>query len=117
MEKSKCCSCLEKRKKPQKLPPSLLLSVWSKIFEKLIFIGIFKFLIENDLISTNQSGFKPGDSHINQLFSKTPESCKSFDCGYEVRGVFLGISKAFDKVWHDSVMFKSEQNGTSDNLW
>ena len=29
----------------------------------------------------------------------------------EVRGVFLDISKAFDKVWHDGVIFKMEQNG------
>ena len=30
---------------------------------------MFGFLIENDLISQNQSGFKPGDSCINQLLS------------------------------------------------
>ena len=37
----------------------------------------------------------------------------SFDAGYEVRGVFLDISKAFDKVWHEGLIFKLKQNGTS----
>ena len=34
----------------------------------------------------------------------------------EVRAVFLDISKAFDKVWHDGLIFKLEQNGISGNL-
>ena len=29
----------------------------------------------------------------------------------EVRGIFLNISKAFDKVWHDGLIFKLRQNG------
>ena len=30
----------------------------------------------------------------------------SFDEGLEVRSVFLDTSKAFDKVWHDGIIFK-----------
>ena len=60
---------------------------------------MFSFFTDNGLISQNQSGFKPGDSCINQLLSITHEIYKSFDDGWEVRGVFLDISKAFDKVW------------------
>ena len=29
----------------------------------------------------------------------------------EVRAVFLDISKAFDKVWHEGLLFKLKQNG------
>ena len=36
--------------------------------------------------------------------------------GHEVRGVFLDISKAFDKVWHDGVIFKLTQNGIAGNI-
>ena len=39
--------------------------VCGKIFEKLISNEMFKFFIENDLISPSQSSFKPGDSCIN----------------------------------------------------
>ena len=75
-----------------------LVPICGKIFEKLIFNDMFKFFIENDLISPNQLGFKPGDSCINQLLAFTHEIYKSFDDRFEVRGVFLDISEAFDKV-------------------
>ena len=74
------------------------------------------FFIENELISSNQYGFKPGDSCVNQLVSITREIYKFFDEGHEVRGVFLDISKAFDKVWHDGIIFKLTQNGISGSL-
>ena len=77
---------------------------------------MFKFFIENELISPNQSGFKPGDSCINQLLAITHEIYKSFDDEFEGRGVFLDISKAFDKVWHKGLIFKFKQNGISGNL-
>ena len=69
------------------------------------------FFIENELISSNQSGFKPGDSCINQLLSITHEIYESFDVGLKVRRVFLDILKAFDKVWHDGIIYKLFQNG------
>ena len=76
---------------------------------------MFNFFISNNLISPKQSGFKPGDSCINQLLSITHEIYKSFDEGLEVRGVFLDISKVFDKVWHEGLIFKLKQNGFLSN--
>ena len=56
------------------------------------------YILWNVLISSNQSGFKQGDSYINQLLSITHDIYQFLDQGYEVRGVVLDISKAFDKV-------------------
>ena len=75
-----------------------LLPICGKIFERLIFNKMFRFLLDNRLITTNQSGFKPGDSCISQLLSITHQIYKSFDDGLEVKSVFLHISKALDKI-------------------
>ena len=96
--------------------PVSLLPICGKIFARLIYNEMFGFFLDKGLISANQSGFKPGDSCINQLLSIMHNIYKSFDDGYEVRGVFLDISKAFGKVWHDGLIFKLQENGISGNL-
>ena len=53
--------------------------------------------LRTKLISSSQSGLKPGDSCINQLFTITHDIYRSFANGFEVRDVFLDISKTFDK--------------------
>ena len=52
---------------------------------------MYSFFIENDSISSSQSGFKQGGSCINQLLSITHEIYQSLHQGYEVRGMFLDI--------------------------
>ena len=41
---------------------------------------------------------------------------QSFDDGFEVRGVFLDTSKAFDQVWHNGLIYKSMENGVACDL-
>ena len=53
--------------------PVLPLPICGKILEGLLFNEMFNFFIEKKLISSNQSGFKLGDSCINQLLSITHE--------------------------------------------
>ena len=64
----------------------------------------------------NQSGFRTGDSYINQLLSITHDIYYSFDEGFETRGIFLDISKAFDKVWHKGLIYKLRLYGFSGDL-
>ena len=74
---------------------SLLPTCGKSFLERLIYNNLFEYFIDNDLISQNQSGFKQGNSCLNQLISITHEIYQSFDEELEVRGVFLDISKAF----------------------
>ena len=97
--------------------PMSLVPIAGKIFERILYNNMYEFFTESNLISPNQSGFKPGDSCINQLLSITHEIYKSFDDGLKVRGIFLGISKAFDKVWYKGLLHKLKQNGISGKLF
>ena len=98
--------------------PISLLPVFSKIYERLIFNSIFSYFIKNNLFTRSQCGFLPGDSCISQLLSTTHKTYKSFDCNppLDVRGPFLGISKAFDKVWYEGLIFKLQTYGINGKL-
>ena len=54
---------------------------------------MFGFFPDKDLILGKQSSFKPGGFCINQLLLVTYNIYKSFDDGYEFRGVFFDILK------------------------
>ena len=96
--------------------PVSLLPICGKIFERLLFDTMFIFFSKNNLLSPNQSGFGQRDSCINQLLSIYREVLSAFDMELEVRGIFLDISKAFDKVLHDGLILKLCQNGICDEM-
>ena len=58
-------------KKMTNYRPISLLPIYGKVLERLLYKSMFEFFIQNDLITPNQSGFKTGDSCINQLISIT----------------------------------------------
>ena len=93
--------------------PISVLPICGKLFEKLIYYDLYNYLSSNNILNSNQSGFRSGDSCINQLTAITHEIFKAFDSNptLEVRGVFLDISKAFDKVWHEGLVYKLKSNG------
>ena len=99
--------------------PISLLPIFGKIFEKIMFNRVYKFLLEEKLLNPNQSGFRPSDSCINQLLAITHEIFEAFDCNppLEVRSVFLDISKGFDKVWHEGLIYKIKSMGISGELY
>ena len=70
-----------------------LLPISSKIFEKILFNSLFKYLevIDRKLLTCNQSRFRHADSYVHQLFSITHKIYKLFDANLslEVRGAFF----------------------------
>ena len=77
---------------------------------------MLKYFLDNDLISPKQSGFRSVDSCVIQLLPITNGIFTSFDNSLVVKGVFLDISKAFDNVWHDGLIYRLKRNGIKDKL-
>ena len=50
------------------------------------------------------------------MLSITHETYNAFEHHHDTRAVFLHISKAFDKVWHDGLLLKLKSNGISGQL-
>ena len=98
--------------------PVSLLPICGKIFEKLIFNALYSFFEDHKLLNPCQSGFKKNDSCINQLVLITHEIYSAFDCNIslDVRGVFLDLSKTFDKVWQDGLIYELKSLGISESL-
>jgi hypothetical protein len=90
--------------------PISLLSVISKCMERCVYKHIHNHLLDNDILTTCQSGFTKGDSAVNQLINITN------DFGKEVGVFFCDISKAFDRFWHTGLIHKLQQSGISGNL-
>ena len=72
------------------------------MFEKINFDCLY-FTEHNLLLTRCQPGFIKGDSCINQLLKIAHTIHKHLDANPSIdsRCVFLGMSKAFDKVCHD----------------
>ena len=86
--------------------------IFGKIFEKLLFDTIYKHQFEHNLITPNQFGFRPDDSTIYQLLSITHTIYTAFEDvpSRETRAVFLDLSKASDRVWHEGLLYNLECN-------
>ena len=89
-----------------------------KFYERLIFSSLFKYIDENELLTPNQSGFRPFDCCVNRLLSINHELFSNCDCDppKDIRAVFLDISKAFDKIWLPGLIFKIKSFGISGDL-
>ena len=97
--------------------PISLLSVISKVMERIIHKYMFNFYRETDFITPFQSGFIPKDSTVNQLLSLYHSICLALDEGKEIRAVFCDVSKAFDRVWHEGLLFKLHRSRIQGRLF
>lgn len=91
---------------PQNYRPISLLSALCKIFEKLILIRLLRHIKENNILLNEQFGFRQEHSTNHQLLRLTEEIINGFNSKRVTAVVFLDIAQAFDKVWHEGLVFK-----------
>ena len=96
---------------PDNYRPIALLSVFNRIFEKMIYIRLSKLIEENMLLFRSQYGFrKQFSTHhaVSDIISaiQTNIDKKLFSCA-----IFLDLTKAFDTVSHDIFLAKPKHYG------
>lgn len=95
---------------PQNYRPISLLCCLSKILEKIVFRNIYNHLTDNLLLSDMQSGYRPHHNTQMQLTYMTDSLYNSLDKGHDFTAVYLDVTKYFDRIWHDGLLFKCEHD-------
>lgn len=98
------------------LRPISLLSVFSKIFERLIYNQMIKFLTQNNLFPECQSGFRKGYSTSSALSKVLDDTIMAADKGKTTALILLDYSKAFDTLDHQLLCAKLNYYSVNDNV-
>lgn len=95
---------LKTKTDPKNYRPISLLSIFSKIFERLLLPHLIS-RFENTLPLT-QFGFRPSHSCPQQLHRIVDTILKTYEDKEVCLGLFLDTEKAFDKIWHEGLLCK-----------
>ncbi len=82
-----------------------MLSILSKAFDKLLHRRLLDILSPTAL-PEHQFGFRTHDSTVNQLQCVTSTILSSLEQKEFCATAFLGVSQAFDYIWHEGQMAK-----------
>ena len=96
--------------------PVSLLSVVSKVFEKLLNNRIVDHLEKCGLFSDFQYGFRSSQSTADLLRVVSDRIARAFNRSRATRAVALDIFKAFDRVWHAGLFHKLKSYGISGQI-
>ena len=97
--------------------PVSLLSVVSKVFEKLVNNRIVYYLEKYGLFADFQYGFRSSRSTADLLTVVSDRIARAFNRFGATRALALDISKAFDRVWHAGLLHKLKSCGISGQIF
>ena len=93
--------------------PISLLSVFSKILEKLVAARLLNFLNENKILSKWQFGFRSGHSTTHPMVHFLNKISESLNKKKHTVAIFCDLKKAFDTCNHTILLSKLKRYGIS----
>ena len=97
--------------------PLNLLSVDSKVFEKLVNNRIVDHLGKCDFFSDFQYGFRSSRSTADLLTVASDRIARAFNRSGATRAIALDVSQVFDRVWHAGLLHKLRSYGISGHIF
>ena len=97
--------------------PISLLSLLSKVLERIVHNKLLHHLLSNCLLSTSQFGFRLFSSTQEAIISATTDWHKLLDLKANVAAVFFDLSKAFDTILHSGILNALSNVGVSGPLY
>ena len=96
---------------PKNYRPISLLSMFNKIFERLLCKQLVSFIERNKISYNYQFGFKKFNSTTKALIEFSDNIHRLLDDGNYVIGIFIDFTKAFDTVNHEIILHKLHRYG------
>ena len=118
--KSAVVVMIPKPKKDHTLPsnfrPISLLATLLKLLERLLLRRLLKWADSINLISTFQAGFRKHRQTKDQIIRLLQDAVTAFNKKQHLGSILIDIEMAFDRVWHNGLLYKLDRDGIPNYL-